>query len=186
MLRLCAKCLSITFLLCSCAVNTVIIKSAPIPPSQEKGGELGARSPRLHKSYKMKSKRKVTNIWSYKGPDKETIKGDSLTVPGEAYTIEELFARTNAGIPLETVVNVRSDTFASDEDFDVFVPENDFDMVDVMELKQQSDEVISDAKLKLEKSSKKKTSTQETKAAQSKAIDDQVDIPIEDDDKTQK
>jgi len=175
------------FLLCSCAVNTVIIhNTAPIPPSQEDGGELGARSPlRLHKSTKM-TKRKVKNIWSYKGPDTENTKGESLTVPGEAYTIEELFARTNAGIPLETVVNVRSDTFASDEDFDVFVPENDFDMVDVMELKQQSEETIRDAKLKLEKSAKKKKSPQETRAVEDKAIDDQVDSDIEDDDKPQK
>jgi len=176
------------FLLCSCAVNTVIIKSAPIPPSQEDGGELGARSPQLHKSYsyKMKTKRKVTNIWSYKGPDKEVNTGESLTVPGEAYTIEELFARTNAGIPLETVVNVRSDTFATDEDFDVFVPENDFDMVDVMELKQQSEETIRDAKLKLEESAKKKRSTTEAEATQSTANDEQVDSDIEDDDKPQK
>jgi len=94
---------------------------------------------------------KITTQYNYEGPKGEVNEGDSLTVPGEAYTIPQLMERVRGGIPLNTLVDIKEDHYASDSDFDTFVPEADYDLVDAMEHQQQSAEIIADAKKALAK-----------------------------------
>lgn len=95
-----------------------------------------------------------------------TPKMESLTVPGEAYTIQQLLDRTQGGIPINSLVDVKEGHFASDADYDTFVPEPDFDIVDADLLHQQSTAVIKDAEQKLAASkSKKKTPVKPTQEA---------------------
>jgi len=127
------------------------------------------------------------NIYDYKGADKETNKGESLTVPGEAYTIPELYERSQAGIPLETSVNVHPDTFGTDADFDTFVPEADFDISEAAQMGQEAHNLIEQAKLKLDESEDdNKTPSQETKASETEAKVTPEGNNITSDDKSQK
>mgnify|MGYP000726811035 CR=1 FL=1 len=84
----------------------------------------------------------------------------SVTVPGESYTIHQLFERANAGVPMDFTVKVREGYFDNPEDFDGFAPEA-VDIVDLHEQKEASIEIIKDAKQKL--SDVKKTDSQEAK-----------------------
>ena len=101
---------------------------------------------------------KIITQWNYLGPIGEVNNEESLTVPGEAYTIPQLMERVNGGIPLNTLVDIKEDHFASDADFDTFVPEADYDLVDAMEHQQQSAEIIADAQERLTKAEKEKVS----------------------------
>lgn len=102
----------------------------------------------------------------------EHITGESLTVPGEAYTIQQLFDRAQAGVPLDVSVNLRQGYYSDDADFDTFAPEADFDFADAQEAIRQSQEVISEAKEALSKKGSKAKNM--TKDGQS---------PIEEEDK---
>jgi len=90
--------------------------------------------------------------------------GDSLTVPGEAYTIQQLLDRAQGGIPINTLVDVKDGHYASDADFDTFVPGPDHDMVDTENMAEEALAVIADAKQKIE-STKKQKATPSTKQA---------------------
>jgi len=80
---------------------------------------------------------------------------DSLTVPGEAYTIQQLFDRAQSGVPMDVSVKVHPGIFAEDADFDTFAPEADFDLVDAENLARESSETINQAKEALKESKKK-------------------------------
>jgi len=97
---------------------------------------------------------KITTIYNYKGPKAEINKGDSLTVPGEAYTIPQLMERARGGIPLNSLVNIHEDHFADEADFDTFVPEADYDLAEAHEDQQNAAQIIADAKKALAKQKK--------------------------------
>ena len=101
---------------------------------------------------------KIQTQFNYVRPEGTKARGDSLTVPGEAYTIPQLMERARGGIPLNTLVEIKEDHFASDADFETFVPEADYDMVDAMEQYKQSSAIIDDAKKRLSKAEKEKVS----------------------------
>lgn len=103
------------------------------------------------------------------------IQGDSLTVPGEAYTIQQLFERANAGVPLDVSVNVREGFYADDADFDTFAPENDFEFSDAHESAVQAMETIADANAKLKASKGGKNARKEEKATHTQAIDEEAE-----------
>ena len=105
---------------------------------------------------------KITTQYNYEGPKGEVNESDSLTVPGEAYTIPQLMERVRGGIPLNTLVDIKEDHFASESDFDTFVPEADYDLVDAMEHQQQSAEIIADAKKALAKQKEAEHTTKES------------------------
>jgi len=76
----------------------------------------------------------------------ETNKQDSMTVPGESYTIQQLFDRANAGVPLDVSVNVNEGYYANPEDFEDFAPHPGLDRVDYENIIEQSRQVIESAK----------------------------------------
>jgi len=69
-----------------------------------------------------------------------------MTVPGESYTIQQLFDRANAGVPLDVSVNVNEGYFANPEDFEDFAPHPGLDRVDYENIMEQSRQVIESAK----------------------------------------
>jgi len=101
---------------------------------------------------------KITTIYNYTGPKGEINESDSLTVPGEAYTINQLLERANGGIPLNSLVEIKEGHYASDADFDTFVPEADYDIAEAHEDQQKAAEIIADAKKRLLKAEKEKVS----------------------------
>jgi len=101
---------------------------------------------------------KITTIYNYTGPVGEINEEDSLTVPGEAYTIPQLMERARGGIPLNSLVDIKEGHFADEADFDTFVPEADYDIADAYEDQQKAAEVIADAKKRLKKAEKDKVS----------------------------
>jgi len=116
----------------------------------------------------------------------EKTVGESLAVPGESYTIPELFARTQAGIPLETSVNVHDDVYANDGSFDTFIPEADFDISEAHQIAQEAAETIRAAKnSKLKEAEEVKASSEDVKAVEDKAKDDSDKATPNDDSKAQ-
>jgi len=105
---------------------------------------------------------KITTIYNYTGPKAEINNEDSLTVPGEAYTIPQLMERARGGIPLNSLVNIHEDHFADEADFDTFVPEADYDLAEAHEQQQQSAELIADAKKALAKQKEAEHTPQES------------------------
>jgi len=75
--------------------------------------------------------------------DIETPKGESETIPGEAYSLQDLIVRAMGGIPVEQSTPHYSNT----EDFDDVDPASlpDFDLVDAENIIQQSTDVITAA-----------------------------------------
>jgi len=114
----------------------------------------------------------IITKYNYKGPKGEVNESDSLTVPGEAYTIPQLMERVRGGIPLNSLVDIKEDHFASESDFDTFVPEADYDLVDAMEHQQQSAKTIADAKKAL---AKQKEADHTTKESDVEAIEKEVE-----------
>jgi len=101
---------------------------------------------------------KITTIYNYTGPKAEINNEDSLTVPGEAYTIPQLMERARGGIPLNSLVTIHEDHFADEADFDTFVPEADYDLAEAYEDQQNAAATIADAKKRLQKAEKEKVS----------------------------
>jgi len=73
--------------------------------------------------------------------DIETVKGVSLTVPGESYTIPELFDRFRSGMPLNVEREVYYDENA-DFDTDVRIHAPDLDLSDLDVIKGDVDRVL--------------------------------------------
>jgi len=118
----------------------------------------------MHTSPMKKTKRIVSSTATYRWVPMYGTKTTkpSVTIPGESYTIHQLFERANAGVPMDFTVKVREGYFDNPEDFDGFAPEA-VDIVDLHEQKKASTEIIRDAKQKL--SDVKKTDSQEAKRA---------------------
>jgi len=104
----------------------------------------------------------ITTIYNYKGPKGEVNNSDSLTVPGEAYTINQLLERANGGIPLNSLVEIKEGHFASEADFDTFVPEADYDIAEAHEDQQKAAQIIADAKKALAKQKEAEHTTKES------------------------
>lgn len=105
---------------------------------------------------------KTQHTYNWKPEYGTSITGDSKTVPGESYSIQDLLIKARGGIPLTTLVNIKEGEFDSESDFDSYVPEPDHDIVDVMELHNNSREIIRDAQQKITESKSRKKKAKET------------------------
>lgn len=73
------------------------------------------------------------------GPEFEPKTGESETIPDETLTIEELISRTQRGIPLQSMVNVRTPHYHDSDSFDDVDPTMDpnFDLADMSEIAEE-------------------------------------------------
>ena len=184
-----AACLSITFLLSSCSVeiySTKHLKFGRTPERTVPGEKAEKPIPGVdtcsqvfqqtglvfpyvkHKLETMNKKKRVPvyqTVLSYIGQRQEVNNSPSMTVPGESYTIPELFEKARGGIPVESIINVREGEFAdTDATHEDFAPEDDFDLADLHEMDTLSKAVIADA---LEKDAAHKKEKASPKATES-------------------
>ena len=100
-----------------------------------------------------KRKRIIHNIYTVTPSKGEVSKGTSVTVPGESYTIQELFQRSQSGIDLP----VRNQYYGDDSSLDDHDLEkiNSLDLVEQEIALQQASQVIEKAKQKKEPATQK-------------------------------
>lgn len=92
--------------------------------------------------------------------------GESETVPGEAYTIPELYARANGGISVESLVHVKDANYTDTEDFDDVDPMSDpnFDLTDAQNIYEESNATITKASIALKTAAAKRKQKKNTTA----------------------
>lgn len=115
-----------------------------------------------------------------------TILGESLTVPGEAYTIEQLYERSRGGIPIDTLVHVKDAFYESDADFDTFAPEGDFDLVDAQEMADSAAETIRQARDSATKNKASEGRHKATEERRSSSEDDETFLTAESENEAKK
>jgi len=122
----------------------------------------------------MKRKPRYNTCETYEWKDEfgTGANGESKTVPGESYTINQLLQRAQSGIALNTIVDVKDPYFATDDDFDTFAPEGEMDLVDYENLDRESRQTIAEAETALAEGSKTKTKqvAEDTKESDQGAI----------------
>jgi len=108
-----------------------------------------------------RNKRKHTHSANYvfKKEYGEKNTKDSLTVPGESYTVNQLLERARSGVPIAQMVNVKKGYFDEGAEIDDFAPEPDFDLVDIENMAHQSSEIIHRAKEQEEQEAEKVSPT---------------------------
>jgi len=74
---------------------------------------------------------------------------ESLTVPGEAFTIQELLDRANAGVPLQSLVRIHDEKYVNNDDFDLYTNDGDLDISDIHNIAEFAHDTIQEAKDKL-------------------------------------
>jgi len=91
--------------------------------------------------------------------------GESLTVPGESYSIPALLERARNGVPLNSLVEVRPDYYASEEDFDAFTHDGDIDLVDIHKIAEESTATIKQAEEQTQKAQTRQKSAKQSNEA---------------------